>query len=204
MVVANLKGGTGKTTTAVFVAHALNERGKRVLLVDADPQRSASRWNDYAGGFPVAVVSMASKTLHRHLPEVAGDGYDIAVVDTPPLEEQRGVVLSALRVAHDVLVPVAPTPIEIERLPALRAAVDDVADLRADGRSPRLAVLLVRTVSGAASTAVWRDELVAAGNRVLKVHVARREAFAQAYGQAVTRAADTAYGDAITELLRGV
>lgn len=44
LTVANLKGGTSKTTTAAYLAHALAELGQRVLVVDADPQGSISRW----------------------------------------------------------------------------------------------------------------------------------------------------------------
>ena len=44
IAVVNHKGGSGKTTTAVNVGAALAETGRRVLLIDLDPQASASRW----------------------------------------------------------------------------------------------------------------------------------------------------------------
>ena len=196
----NFKGGTAKTTTAVFMAHALVEHGLRVLLVDADPQGSAQRWNDYAGGFPFPVAPLATPGLHKRLPGVAGDRFEVVVIDTPPVDDQRRIVLGALQAATDALVPMAPTPAECERMGAVREAVEQAADLRRDSRYPRVAVVLTRTVAGASSAGVWRDYLTEAGDRVLKVQVGRLERFAQAYGQPIHGASSGAYGDVIREL----
>jgi chromosome partitioning protein len=133
-----------------------------------------------------------------------GDRYDVIVIDTPPIEAQRGVVISALVAATDVLVPVAPTPAEVERLDRVDGELRRAAGLRVSGEPPRSAVLLTRTVAGASSTAVWRAHLEEAGHRVLRAHVGRLERFAQAYGGPIERADATAYGDVARELLNGV
>ena len=61
---ANLKPGTGKTTSAVWLAHAFAEAGHGVLLADADPAQSALQWADLAGGFPFRVAELARPDLH--------------------------------------------------------------------------------------------------------------------------------------------
>src|SRR5689334_4663055 len=95
IVVANLKGGSSKTTTAAYVAHVLHEQGSRVLIADADPQASALRWQETAE-WPLPVIGVATKNLHRELPGIVGDRFDHVVIDTPPLESQTGIVMSAL------------------------------------------------------------------------------------------------------------
>lgn len=183
IAVANLKGGSSKTTTAACLAAAWHEAGLSVLAVDSDPQGSLLRWSE-AAAWPMPVVGLPVRTLHAQLPGLIGER-DVVVIDTPPLESQSGIVHSAMRAADLVVVPTAPTPIEIERLAAVRQALDDVAPLRADSQPPAAAVLLTRTVAQAASTGVWRTALSDDGWRVLSAQVPRLEVLAQAYGDPV-------------------
>lgn len=96
VAIANQKGGVGKTTTTLTLGHALAEAGKRVLIVDLDPQ--------------------ASLTLHTGL-EVLGLEETItqaltAAVRGAPAAELRRVVEGAIR------------PTAVERLDLLPANLD--------------------------------------------------------------------------------
>lgn len=211
IVVANLKGGTGKTTTAAFVAHALAEAGLSVIAVDADGEnQSLMAWSD-AGDWDISVIGQPSDKLHQKLPGIVGDRYECVVIDTPPMMPRRAdgsptgasVVASAIRLATHVLVPMAPTGMEYARLPAIRELVDEAAPLAA-GDPAQLAVVLTRTVPNAASTEVYRQLLIDDGVRVLGPTVGRLERFAQAFGLPITNAAATAYGDIAAELLNAI
>lgn len=198
IVVANLKGGSTKTTTAAFVLHALAEAGLLALGVDADGENeSLLAWSE-AGEWSIPVIGMPVADLHRKLPGVVGDRYDAVVIDTPPMKERRGVVTSAIRIATHVLVPMAPTGMEYARIPAIRELVEEAGAIAVT--PPQLAVVLTRTVSNAASTDVYRQMLTDDGVRVLQPTVGRLERYAQAFGLPITNAASTAYGDIADEL----
>ena len=200
--VTNLKGGSTKTTTAAYLLHALHEAGLNVLGVDADGENESLLSWQTLGDWPFPVIGMPVNNLHKQLPGIANNKYDAVVIDTPPMKEQRGIVLSSMRIATHVICPLAPTTMEFARLPAVRELLEEANDLRGDGTAdPIFAVLLTRTIPNASSTDVFREMIAEAGDHVLRSTVGRREQFAQAFGLPIDNAANTAYGDAVEELL---
>jgi chromosome partitioning protein len=201
IAVVNLKGGSRKTTTTGFLGAALHESGLKVLGVDADGENeSLTSWQAMAD-LPWPVIGMPVANLHKQLPGIVGDRYDAVVIDTPPMKAQRGTVLSAARVATHVVVPMAPSPIEYDRLDAVRELLNEAADLRPDGRPPVHAILLTAVKPRAASTGFYRRQATEAGWIVLQAQVGLLERFIQAWGDPIRDAAKSPYGAAAEELL---
>lgn len=201
IAVVNLKGGSTKTTTAGYLCAAFHEAGMHVLGVDADGENESLQGWQEAADLTFPVITLAVSNLHKQLPGIVGDRYDVVVIDTPPMRAQRGTVLSASRLATHVVVPMAPTPIEYDRLPVVQELLTDAADVRQDGRPPLFAVLLTRTKPNAASTRTYRELIAEDGIAVLRAQIGNLERFAQAWGDPIRDATRSAYGDAAMELL---
>jgi chromosome partitioning protein len=109
----NQKGGVGKTTLALHLAGRWAGKGKRVVVVDADPQGSALDWFEQRAREGVSrlfgVVGLPRETLHRELPAIAADA-DHVIVDGAP--RIAGVARSALLAADLVLIPATPSPLD--------------------------------------------------------------------------------------------
>ena len=112
IVVSNVKGGVGKTTTTVYLAAAAVERGHGpVLVVDADRQASSAEWLEARPIDGVELVEAPSeRTVARAM--TAADG--VVVVDTPPGDER--IVRAALERADAVVIPTRAGGVEFSRV----------------------------------------------------------------------------------------
>ncbi len=179
VAVANLKGGTTKTSTAMFLAAALSRRG-RTLLVDCDPQGSALSWSEGAeadgGRLPFNVMGLAVKDVHKKLRGFEGD-YEHIVLDTPPGD--LAIARSALLAADTAVVAVQATAMDLDRVMAtidLIAEVEPLNDLT-------FSILLarVRRISREGQDA--RAAMEEAGLPVMKAEVPQLGFYADAFGE---------------------
>lgn len=194
IAMVQLKPGTGKTTSAVWLAYAFHRRGLSVGLADADPGASALEWSDQAGGFPFKVAGLPMKDFHRRADDLTTD---VVIGDIPQVEDHAPIARSAMRWANIRVVPVAPTPIELDRMSPLGDVLEDMEDVMRPGS--QTCVLLNRVVSGAASGGSARRSLVRQGYDVLSTAIPRLEMYAQSFGAEPDT--NTAYDQLATELL---
>ena len=113
IVVSNVKGGVGKTTTAVYLAGVAAQRGRLpVALVDADPQGSTAEWYD---AVPLDDVDLIEGPSVRTVTK-AMEREGVVVVDTPPGEGT--IVRAALSRADIVVIPTRAGGVEPNRVVA--------------------------------------------------------------------------------------
>lgn len=184
--ILNQKGGVGKTTLAVHIAMGLAQTGRKILLVDADPQGSALDWaaiRTVDAMFPV--VGLPKPTLHRELPKLAAD-YSAVVIDGPP--RVNDVARSAILASDLVLIPVQPSPYDVW---AAKEIVDLLSEASTFKEEVRSAFVINRKI---VNTAIGRDVLEALSDyrlAVMKSQICQRVSFAEsaASGQTVIETA---------------
>ena len=114
IVVSNVKGGVGKTTTTVYLAAAAAARGwDPVTLIDADRQASSAEWLEES---PIEGVDLVEAPSERTVARAMGGDEGLAVVDTPPGDER--IVQSALERADAVVIPTRAGGVEYSRVVA--------------------------------------------------------------------------------------
>ena len=112
IVVTNLKGGVGKTTTTLYLAAVAASRGHNpVVVVDADRQASAAEWLEER---PIAGVEVVEAPSERTLARAMSAQEGMVVVDLPPGDER--LVQSAISAADAVVIPTRAGGVEFARV----------------------------------------------------------------------------------------
>lgn len=174
VTVATMKGGSGKSTVASCLAVYWHLRGRRPTLIDADPQRSVMRLaarERALGG--VDVIEDASENASSTARRIASSG-GLVIIDTPGFRSRT--TLDCLAAADFLLVPVKPSPFDVDRM----LDTLDFLTARADGRRPLFRCLLTQTTRDSVIAKHIRGELAEAGLPVLASEMTNRVAYPEA------------------------
>lgn len=170
------KGGAGKTTLATHLAGEFAMQGRRVTLLDADPQGSALDWAQRRsqGGLNrlYGVFGLARDSLHQEAPQIASEA-DFVVIDGPP--RVAALARSALLAADLVLIPVQPSAYDVW---ASHEMVQLIAEAKVFRPQLRAAFVINRRVVG---TVIGREARAALADQpfpTLRAEVSQRIVFA--------------------------
>lgn len=192
VAIVSQKGGAGKTTLAIHLAAAGAASKLVTLIVDADPQATASRWGQWRGGADPEVIDCASPPLlPKKLAEAAALGAELAVIDTPPHADSMAA--AACRAADILLIPCRPRAFDLD-------AIQTTADLvKASGKP----AFVVFTAGPPRAANLYREaaELVRSfGLEVAPVVMAERAAYHHSTGEGKTAVETDPAGKAAEEV----
>lgn len=111
IAVISQKGGAGKTTLALHLAAAAEDAGYTALVIDLDPQATASQWAAWRKDVPPVVIDSAPPRLAAKIENAVKQGADFIVVDTPPHADSASS--AAAEAADLVLIPCRPSAFDL-------------------------------------------------------------------------------------------
>lgn len=187
MIIAlgNTKGGVGKSTLTTNLAVSFQQRGKQVIVVEADPTvRTLSTWKQDrtdAGRSPITVMRQAGN-LRDDLRDLDSK-YDIVLVDLPGKDSREMRTTST--VADLLVIPCQPHQIDIDPTVEMIPLLEEARDYNPD--------LIVAVVLNRASTHAWsteeKDARAALGEsfeHILPTAIHERNAFSASTGRGLS------------------
>ncbi len=172
------KGGSGKTTLAVHVAVAALEAGERVVIIDTDPQTSATVWAESRQAETPPVATVSPGQVGDVLAAAREDGITLAIVDTAPHAAPGAA--QAIAMADLIVLPCRPTAFDL-------AAIGGAVSI-ANAARKTAAFVLNACPSRAPEIAEAREALAAYELPLIPATIGDRRAYSRAVatGRAVT------------------
>jgi cellulose biosynthesis protein BcsQ len=111
IAIVSQKGGSGKTTLSVNLAAAAEGAGAVALIIDTDPQATASQWGSWRADKAPEVIDSAPPRIQAKVDAAKQQGATVIVIDTPPHADSAAS--RAVEVADLVLVPCRPSAFDL-------------------------------------------------------------------------------------------
>ncbi len=114
IAIISQKGGAGKTTLALHLAAVAQEAGAVSLVIDTDPQATASQWAAWRGDRAPEVIDSPPPRLAAKVEAARGQGAEVIVIDTPPHADSAA--RAAVELADLVLIPCRPSAFDLSAI----------------------------------------------------------------------------------------
>lgn len=114
IAIISQKGGAGKTTLALHLAAAAQDAGRVSLIVDTDPQATASQWAAWRKDAPPEVIDSPPPRLAAKIDQARSQGAEFIVIDTPPHADSAA--RAAVEAADLVLIPCRPSAFDLSAI----------------------------------------------------------------------------------------
>lgn len=114
IAIISQKGGAGKTTLALHLAAAAQDAGSVSLIIDTDPQATASQWAAWRQDAPPEVIDSPPPRLAAKVAQAREQGAGVIVIDTPPHADSAA--RAAVEVADLVLIPCRPSAFDLSAI----------------------------------------------------------------------------------------
>ncbi len=114
IAIISQKGGAGKTTLALHLAAAAHDAGRVALIIDTDPQATASQWAAWRDDAPPEVIDSPPPRLAAKVGQASGQGAEFIVIDTPPHADSAA--RAAVEIADLILIPCRPSAFDLSAI----------------------------------------------------------------------------------------
>jgi chromosome partitioning protein len=114
IAIISQKGGAGKTTLALHLAAAAQDAGAVSLIIDTDPQATASQWAAWRQDAPPEVIDSPPPRLAAKIEAAKVQGAQVIIIDTPPHADSAA--RAAVEVADLVLIPCRPSAFDLSAI----------------------------------------------------------------------------------------
>ena len=193
VAIVSQKGGAGKTTLAIHLAAAAQDAGHVSLIVDTDPQATASQWGHWRQDRAPEVIDCGAPTLlARKIAQASDLGAEFIVIDTPPHAD--AMAREACRAADLLLIPCRPRTFDLN-------AARTTADLVKSAGKPAFVVFVAGPPKAAVLYGEAADVIAQAGLPVAPVMLAERGDYHHSTGAGLTAQEHAPGGKAALEVL---
>ena len=169
--IVNQKGGVGKTTTAINLAASLKRENNRVVLIDADPQGSATQWHAVEGNNAFELLHYP-EPVHKSEIEELSQNYDYVVIDAPPAIGH--ITKSILMATELAIVPLSPSSLDIW---SCWGTLEIVNEVRPYNPAMEIKLLINRKIPGTRVGRDAREAMEVFQLEVLETELCQRVAF---------------------------